>query len=754
MLPRFPVARGRLSPGHMLLVVALLCLAACLATVVYLVRQPWLGMKLAPSGEGVRIVSVAAGGPSAELGAELADARGQPLRLLDVGGIALEARDLVEDPDFIASYAGMCEMLERQTQLAAAIAGGTVVLSVGHPDGSTTRHVVVPAERRPLSDLPLVFWFQLLAGSCCLMIGAWIWVLRPGEWPTRMFALTGAMFPLSALSAAVYSSRELAIHGETFRALSAINHFGALMFAVALISLFLCYPRPIVRLRFMLLVPLVFLPWLALDYLQLAPDQHWGVRMPIVIAMGMVVLLAWLQWRLTVDDPRARAALAWLSLSVIVGCGLFVLSTVGTALFGWTSPLRQGWSFGFFLIMYVGLALGLRRYRLFELDEWAYRILLWVGGAVGLVLLDGLLVVALRVGPVESLGIAVLIAGFLYLPARSFLWRKVVERGRIPDDELFQAVMEVAFKGTAADRVTAWQALVRRIFDPLELEALPPGPRESAHGPPGDALEDIERGLPLVSQEGLEMRLPAAASSPALLLRYPWRGRELFGIAHARLARQMVELMRHADAGREAYERGVVEERRRVARDLHDDLGAKLLTALTRPDLDETRRAVREAIGEMRGVVSGLSGERSDLGILLANLRHETASRLEAAGIELDWPLVDDVDRLWIDYRVGKNIASAHREIVSNAIRHSGARRVTVKVAVDGGWLDMSVRDDGQGNRCADGEDASAAHAGYGLSNLRRRIDELGGRCWIRDGEPGCIVRITAPLGGAQRKHS
>lgn len=737
----------------MLLAVALLGLAGCLAAVVFLARQPWLGLSLVPDEAGVRVAAVAPGGPAADL-APLLPGRGEGgLRLRSLGGIELRARDLVEEPDFIDSYAEMCEMLERQTRLAALLAGGPVEIEIERPDWGVERLVVTPAANRPVSDLPPVFWFQLLAGGASLLVGAWIWVLRPGDWATRMFALTGAMFQLSALSAAVYSSRELAIDGSVFRWLSSLNHFGALMFGVALISLFLCYPRRIVSLRYLLMVPLVFVPWMAVDLLQLAPNQNWGVRLPIVIAMLLVMVFGYVQWRMTAEDPRARAALTWLSLSVILGCGLFVLSTVASKMFGWLPPMKQGYAFGFFLIMYGGLALGLRRYRLFELDEWAFRILMWVGGAVGLVLLDGLLLLALRLEPFASLGIALLVAGFLYLPARSALWRSVVERRRIPDDELFQAVMDVAFKATEPERVDAWHALVRRVFDPLELERLTG--MAAVGGSRGDAVTALDRGLPSIRQDGLEMVLPAVAASPALAVRFPWQGRELFGTAHARLARQMVDLMRHAEAGRAAHEAGVVEERRRVARDLHDDLGAKLLTALNRPDLPGTRRAIREAIAEMRSVLSGLSGERVELAVLLADLRHETASRLEAAGIGLDWPVSDGFGGIEIDYRIGRSLASAHRELVTNVIRHSGAKRMHTRIELKDGWLEMDVHDDGT-SPCGGGEGAGGActQAGHGLRNLRRRIDELGGQLSIDVGQPGCPVGIRVPLSAARERRA
>lgn len=740
--------RLRFSPGHLLLTAVVLVFAACLAATVYSVRQPWLGIELQSDGQGVRVVSVAAQGPSAALAPLLPGGDDdRALYLEAVGGIALDPRDLLEDPDFVTTYAEMRTIFERQGRMAAALAAGPVELTLARAGGARFAQGVTPAAARPVSDLPPVFWFQLFAGSACLLVGAWVWALRPGALSTQMFALTGMGVPFSAVSAAIYSSRELALDGTVFRLLSGLNHLGALLFGAALACLFLCYPQRLVPARYLLLVPAVFLPWLVADLAQLAPDVHWGARVPMFLAIVLVLAFAWVQWRRAAADARARAALRWLSLSVIVGCGLFLLSIAATSLLGWLPPLKQGYAFGFFLVMYGGLALGLRRYRLFELDEWAFRILLWVGGAVALVLLDGLLLLALRLEPIESLGVALLVTGFLYLPVRNALWSALVERRRIPDDELVQGVMEVAFKATDDDRANSWRSLVQRVFDPLEIEALAQAGGGSPFRLDGTAPAAADDALPRIGRDGLEMRLPAAAASPPLAVRFPMQGRELFGNAHLRLARQMVEMMRHADAGRAAYERGAAEERRRVARDLHDDLGALLLSALSRRDLDETRATIRDAIAEMRDVVAGLSGERAELGVLLANLRHETASRLEGAGIELDWPLPEGEEEQRIDYLTGRHLASVHRELVSNVIRHAKATRVGVSIKVRQGWLSMKLSDDGVGPAQTAAVAVTPGH-GHGLRNLERRVADLGGNWSMRESRPGTLVEIDLPIAG------
>ena len=723
----------RASPGAKLLFVALAGLLVCVSAVFWSTQQPWLGLRLALGPGGPVIQAVSPDGPAASL------APGTALK--SVGPIALEADDLIEEPDFFRYYERMQRFFARQSALHEQLSGPPVKLTVADAGGAASAVLLTPAESRPIADLPLPFWFQLGCGLASLLIGAWVWVLRPANWGARMFALTGALFLVSVASAAVYSSRELALDGGAFRLLSGLNHTGSLGFGMALVAMFLCYPKRIVAPRTLLLIPAVFVPWLATDLLQLAPDQHWGIRAPILLMVGIAFACAAVQWRLTRNDPRARGALRWMSLSATLGCWLFVITIVLSKLLGWLPPLDQGYAFGFFLIIYVGTALGLRRYRLFELDRWAFRVLLWVGGALALLTLDALLVLSLRLAPAPSLGVAVLIVGLLYLPVRNHLWKRMVDRRRLADDELFQAVMQVAFTSSPDERAQAWRALVQRMFDPLELEAI--GPGQPAGRAKAVQADTASPDAPAILSDGLAMRLPPVAASPALLVRYPWQGRQLFGVEQAKLAGQVVALMRHADASRDAYERGVAEERLRLARDLHDDLGARLLASLKRPDLESTRRTIREAIAEMRTVVAGLSSESEDLGACIASLRHETASRLDTSGIELDWPLTDGVDGLRVDYRICKNLSSMHRELVSNVLRHSQADRLAVSIELKDGRLVSRIRDNGVGGVDAQGDD------NFGLRNLRRRIDELQGSVSVRDAAPGTLVEIEVPIAAA-----
>jgi signal transduction histidine kinase len=375
-------------------------------------------------------------------------------------------------------------------------------------------------------------------------------------------------------------------------------------------------------------------------------------------------------------------------------------------------------------LIYVGLALGVSRYRLFELGEWAFRVLFITLGTLIMVAVDAALVLAVHIERAPALGLSLLMVGFLYLPLRDTLWRRLTRRRRLEDHELFGAVMEVAFAPTLTARAAHWRALVERLYDPLEIASASAAVAE-----------------PAIEQSGLVLLLPATAGMPALRVAYPWGGRGLFGPSQLQSARRLVDLLVQAENSREAYERGVTEERRRMAQDLHDDVGARLLSGLHTADAP-TRPVLHAALADIRAIVSGLVGDTATLDRVLAEVRHEAARRLEAAGIALDWPPYEapEADVL-LDYRTRKALTSAVREAVSNVIRHSGAGLVRATVVRQPDRLIMTLADDGKGLPAG-----AAGPGGQGLRNLRRRIEDICGVLTIASPGTGTQIRFEVPL--------
>lgn len=709
-----------------MLCAALLCTFILVATTFISLSQPWLGLRLAPDTmrDGLQIVTVAPSGPSAGLEAGS--------RLLSVapaenpsGRIVLREDDIVEESDFFDTYERIDDFFHRQTSLHRMLTQGPVQLETISPGGQTTLHTIT-ASSRPLSNLPLVYWVQICVGVVSMMVGAWVWSLRRGDIGAIMFALTGVCLLIAVMPAAIYSSRELALDGSSFSILSKINHVGTAFFGAAMTALFLCHPRQIVRPAWILAVFLLVAIFTAINVLRLAPNPQLGIQIPIFVEMTMVVgAVAW-QWRANRNDLRNLAALRWLGLSVILGAGTFVCIIILPSFLGQGIVISQGYSFLFFLLIYLGIMLGLRRYRLFQLEDWAVNILFYAVGIVILVILDAALIYILSLGREMSFAISLLAVGFIYLPFRELVWRRVTSRRQMPQEDLFRHVMDVAFTGSASQRAMKWQELLRSIYDPLNLETI------------AETIDDAA-----IREDGIKLVIPPVAGAPALMVSHPWQGRALLAPSHLQLARQIISLMRHAEENRGAYEKGAVNERKRIAQDLHDDVGARLLSGLHKPDVAQTHEALRASLADIRTIVSGLTGERLPLEQVLSDLRYETSQRLDAAGIALDWPLsVAYGDETLLEYRIYKNLTSALREIISNVIRHASASRVAMSVMRHGDRLEIHIADDGAGMTAQ----AHGSQRGTGLHNIRRRVEEVGGSISMPASEKGTQFALSLPL--------
>lgn len=718
-----------LTPALRLLLAGAFLLLLTAALLWEMTTPRWLGLRLVATAGGIQVQEtsgparglVAPGSRLLALGSS-PQAPGTPL-------LALEPVDLVEDPDTLPDYATVRRFQERQQQLSQQLAAPALTLQLASADGRLQQVQITPAAKRPLSSLPAAFWIQLAAGAGGFLMALWVLVLRPGELASRCFAGTGLGLMAAAYSAAVYSVRELALPAADLRWLGLLNHAGSLGFGAALLALFLVFPQPLLRARWLLLIPAIFLPWWLLDALQVWPSPAIGMYLPVLLQTVGILLFILLQWWRARGQPLHLASLRWLGLSSLMTAVLFVAVAAGPALLGRPPVMSQGHAFGLFLILYAGLALGLRRYRLFDLDRWSFHLLLWVGGGLILLMLDMALVMLLHLGQSLSLSLSLLVCGFLWLPLRGWLWRRLLARDQMDSHSLFRQVIQVALAPGDDTLQQRWQALLQDLYAPLEIRAA------------------ADSGMtPAILENGLQLYLPPTARSPAYQLSHAGRGRRLFNPEDARRAREVLDMLAFANANRDAYQQGAQqgaqEERSRIARDLHDDIGSRLLSSLHQSGLDSTRRTVQQAITEMRTIINGLTGTAMTLDDVLAELRHETSLRLEAAGIALDWPLPALAASPRLGYRVYRNYVAILREIVSNILRHSGAGQVRVDIKLEQGWLLTCVDDDGIGLQ------ERSASPRQGMSNLDKRSRDLNGQLEFPDTHVGTRIRLRFPLQG------
>lgn len=204
------------------------------------------------------------------------------------------------------------------------------------------------------------------------------------------------------------------------------------------------------------------------------------------------------------------------------------------------------------------------------------------------------------------------------------------------------------------------------------------------------------------------------------------------------------------------------EERRRLARELHDDTAQTVATVLVhvgtlrdtlpagqdrlRETLDRALAQGARALGDLRRVIADLRPTAlDDLGLIPA-LRVYAEERLATAGVALAFEVVGSPRRL--DRPVETALFRILQEAVSNIAKHAGATTTTIHVDFRPTWLVVTIGDDGHGFEPR--HDAGGGPwAGVGLRGMRERAELVGARLEVSSRlGAGTTVRVEVPLEG------
>jgi two-component system, NarL family, sensor histidine kinase UhpB len=192
-------------------------------------------------------------------------------------------------------------------------------------------------------------------------------------------------------------------------------------------------------------------------------------------------------------------------------------------------------------------------------------------------------------------------------------------------------------------------------------------------------------------------------------------------------------------------EQVTAQERKRIAGDLHDDLGAKLLTIVHTSDNERISSLAREALEEMRLSVRGLTGKPVKLVDALGDWRAEFVQRVSQTGLEADWESpADESMPQTLSARAYVQTTRILREAVNNIIKHAAASRCGVTVTLAGSEFQLAIQDNGKGIPT---EVDGRLDRGHGMASMKHRAKQLHGQCLVESAPGyGTVIRLTLPL--------
>ena len=202
----------------------------------------------------------------------------------------------------------------------------------------------------------------------------------------------------------------------------------------------------------------------------------------------------------------------------------------------------------------------------------------------------------------------------------------------------------------------------------------------------------------------------------------------------------------------------VEKERSRIARDIHDQLGASLtqislLGELVESDKDmpeevesharQISQTARETTRVLDEIVWTVNPSNDTLDGLVTYICKNAQDYLSVAGLRYRLDIPADLPPIPIAPEVRHNVFLAAKEAVTNVVRHAQATSAWLRLRLEPKAFTLEIQDDGRGFHGLD----ERGRTRHGLRNMARRLEEIGGSFSIEAApEGGTIVRLTAPL--------
>jgi signal transduction histidine kinase len=211
--------------------------------------------------------------------------------------------------------------------------------------------------------------------------------------------------------------------------------------------------------------------------------------------------------------------------------------------------------------------------------------------------------------------------------------------------------------------------------------------------------------------------------------------------------------------------------RKRIATDLHDDIGASLtqITVLSEvarqslsregfhsEQLGQISAVSNELVEAMSDIVWAINPKKDHLSDLVHRMRRFASDVFTARGLSFTFDAPDSARDTRLGASVRREVFLIFKESVNNVLKHACATQVRIRFRLEGARLELSVSDDGRGFEPLDSVTLSGEYepsdgtGGNGLYSMRRRALEMGGRFDVRSktGE-GTTVTLSLPAAAA-----
>ena len=678
----------------------------------WLAAQPRLPIGLRATPEGLVKLSAAAipglqrleGQTLEGLSVETKDPQGQVVVLsapVEVLALQRSAR-WVPDAHDRQALMGLHQKLDELTT-ALPKQGGTMVLQLqNQPDEP------VFVAGRGLQGLSPLFWFLSILSLVLLGVGAVV-LLAGLQWRNAAFMVLVLTQAGHLMLTAMETNLDLFAPAWFLRMDCTLRMALDLISAAAMLQVAVLHPRPLRQWALYAMGGWTLTLLIGMSLTQL-PSGNWWVWLQA--STSLMVLLTLVMMHLAYrQSPHPFTLVLGRFTAITLGC--WVLLSLAIATHGDRPDMQLNLATFGVMTWHVFFAsqLLLSPY-LTRSKQILQEFSLLAASSTVAASLDMIFVAVFALGQFTSMTMSLFLSFGVYLSIRRWVMTHLLSRDSLSTERLFERLYRIARElERQPERINELMGrLMRELFDPLESAVVK-----------GEIAASNIRG----NGGLLLVRLPHlhgehGSNAKVLVLRHANKGRRLFTSEDARLATRIMEQLQRVLSFDRAVEQGRSEERLRIAQDLHDDIGARLLTLMYQAPNPDIEDYIRHTLQDLKTLTRGLSVQGQTLVDATSEWKRDISHRLQAARAELEWSATFD-QNLALSVVQWSALTRILRELVNNTISHAKARKVSIHIELKNDRLTLNIRDDGVGRH-----PETWSH-GLGLGGVRKRTKQLGG---------------------------
>lgn len=714
----------KIAPLKLLLLSSILILAYWICQIALVSNTPWLGLDIDRFSDdnGLKIVNIH---PSSPLLGKIE--KGSVLTSISNGSQSenFKGEGILFDPALLRSTGDNELFLQQQQRIFDILTSPEIVLTTYDGKSITTATTTT----RTFADTPARYWITFAMGSLAILMAVGAWSIKRSDIVIRAFGIGAFSYFIHCSIFSLHISRGIVVHPFLYTVLSPISQLAFLIFIHTALILIWHYPRRIMTFNiYPFLSVWVLSIWLITAF-NLVDIPAGFILSYYIVFYGVFSYLAFLQWNASKSNLADKHRFFSLTLGVAISSLIFMALIMLPLYFMGRSLIPIYFMSYSAIFVFIGLSIGIAKTELFGIDNSWFQIWAWFISGVLFIGLDASLIFILDLQDTTALLFSVIFGVWVYYPIRQWILNHYL-RSNFDIEDKFTRLLDMFFaEGKLEEQ---WIDLLHDTYKPLKISIRP----------------STGSGEVAIRNSGLQLEVPTVDGNRILEVNGRNRGNKLFSRSDKNVTQSMYFLVRKSAELTRAKTQAEEIERERIMRDLHDDVGSKLLT-LTHRLKGKDAELARAAMKALRDSIYVMD-RKSHLFVsdVLDELAIEIQERLMTTETKFLWD-TNNLGRCPLSPRQAINLSRILQESTTNALKHASPSYLKFSFSFSGQEFIVDIINDG------DISPPETWELGKGVHNIRKRTEELGGTVtFTHSAEANASdrreirLRLSLPIGG------